>query len=221
MRFKPRSSEISLAHAAICALIALPLLAAQMQNASIDPPKQDTHGIIVANMDASVKPGDDFNQYANGGWIKRTEIPPDRGRVGGRAEAGPASGCPALSGEMIEWHTTAGTRGRPSSVPAVPARERAPQGSSAPAPRVWLPRGPVHPAEHSCRRQPSLVGPPAVDPRRVGAGDDGDRRRLQVRERWYLESGFFHRSGSGIVSAVFRELSGLAAPIWFHCHQQE
>jgi endothelin-converting enzyme/putative endopeptidase len=33
-------------------------------------------------MDASVKPGDDFNQYANGGWIKRTEIPPDRGRVG-------------------------------------------------------------------------------------------------------------------------------------------
>ena len=82
MRFKPRSSDISLAHAAICALIALPLLAAQPQNASIDAPKQDTHGIVVANMDASVKPGDDFNQYANGGWIKRTEIPPDRGRVG-------------------------------------------------------------------------------------------------------------------------------------------
>jgi putative endopeptidase len=82
MRFKPRSSGISLAHAAICALIALPLLAAQPQTTSIDAPKQDTHGIVVANMDASVKPGDDFNQYANGGWIKRTEIPPDRGRVG-------------------------------------------------------------------------------------------------------------------------------------------
>src|SRR5208337_4704718 len=25
-----------------------------------------------------VKPGDDFYQYANGEWLKRTEIPPDR-----------------------------------------------------------------------------------------------------------------------------------------------
>jgi predicted metalloendopeptidase len=33
------------------------------------------HGIVVANMDRSVKPGDDFFRYANGGWIKRTEIP--------------------------------------------------------------------------------------------------------------------------------------------------
>jgi len=29
-------------------------------------------------MDRSVKPGDDFYRYANGDWIKRTEIPPDR-----------------------------------------------------------------------------------------------------------------------------------------------
>ena len=41
-----------------------------------------THGIAVANMDRSVKPGDDFYQYANGDWIKRTEIPPDRGGIG-------------------------------------------------------------------------------------------------------------------------------------------
>ena len=39
------------------------------------------HGVAVANMDTSVKPGDDFYQYANGGWIARTEIPPDRGRI--------------------------------------------------------------------------------------------------------------------------------------------
>jgi putative endopeptidase len=39
---------------------------------------QETHGIAVANIDRSVKPGDDFYQYANGAWIKRTEIPPDR-----------------------------------------------------------------------------------------------------------------------------------------------
>ena len=39
---------------------------------------QETHGITVANIDRPVKPGDDFYQYANGAWIKRTEIPPDR-----------------------------------------------------------------------------------------------------------------------------------------------
>jgi predicted metalloendopeptidase len=29
-------------------------------------------------MDRSVKPGDDFYRYANGDWLKRAEIPPDR-----------------------------------------------------------------------------------------------------------------------------------------------
>ncbi len=47
-----------------------------------DPAKQETHGIVVANMDRSVKPGDDFYRYANGTWIKRTEIPPDRSDTG-------------------------------------------------------------------------------------------------------------------------------------------
>jgi putative endopeptidase len=60
------------------ALLALAPLAAYSQGA----PKQDAHGIVVANMDRSVKPGDDFCEYANGDWIKRTEIPPDRGGVG-------------------------------------------------------------------------------------------------------------------------------------------
>jgi endothelin-converting enzyme/putative endopeptidase len=40
------------------------------------------HGISVPNMDRSVRPGDAFYEFANGGWIKRTEIPPDRGRIG-------------------------------------------------------------------------------------------------------------------------------------------
>jgi putative endopeptidase len=56
------------------ALLALAQLAAYAQ----DAPTPETHGIVVANMDRSVKPGDDFYRYANGDWIKRTEIPPDR-----------------------------------------------------------------------------------------------------------------------------------------------
>ena len=40
-------------------------------------------GIEKAAMDTSVKPGDDFYAYANGGWMKSTEIPADRSSVGG------------------------------------------------------------------------------------------------------------------------------------------
>ncbi len=40
------------------------------------------HGIDTAGMDRSVKPGDDFFDYANGTWIKNTEIPADRSNYG-------------------------------------------------------------------------------------------------------------------------------------------
>jgi putative endopeptidase len=36
------------------------------------------HGLDLSSIDRTVKPGDDFFRYANGGWIKSTEIPPDR-----------------------------------------------------------------------------------------------------------------------------------------------
>ena len=45
-------------------------------------PEKDAHGIDVANMDRSVKPGDDFYGYAVGDWMKRTQIPPDRAYIG-------------------------------------------------------------------------------------------------------------------------------------------
>ncbi|HXY10754.1 MAG TPA: hypothetical protein VEI52_23180, partial [Terriglobales bacterium] len=65
-------------NAAAYALFALVSLAAFSQEVSTP----ETHGIVVANMDRSVKPGDDFYHYANGDWIKRTEIPPDRSYIG-------------------------------------------------------------------------------------------------------------------------------------------
>src|SRR5271156_1140799 len=61
---------------------AWPLAAALTVFAQDAPAGQETHGIAVANMDRSVKPGDDFYDYANGDWIKRTELPPDRARIG-------------------------------------------------------------------------------------------------------------------------------------------
>ena len=42
----------------------------------------ESHGIAVQNIDRSVKPGDNFYLYANGEWIKKTEIPADRASIG-------------------------------------------------------------------------------------------------------------------------------------------
>jgi predicted metalloendopeptidase len=49
------------------------------------PPKAGAsrfHGLDLAGMDRSVAPGDDFFAYANGAWVKRTEIPGDLGSFG-------------------------------------------------------------------------------------------------------------------------------------------
>ena len=43
------------------------------------------HGPDLAGMDVKVVPGDDFYAYANGGWIKATEIPADRSSYGSAA----------------------------------------------------------------------------------------------------------------------------------------
>ncbi|HEY0302303.1 MAG TPA: M13-type metalloendopeptidase, partial [Rhizomicrobium sp.] len=39
-------------------------------------------GFDLSGMDTSVKPGDDFFEYANGAWFRRTEIPADRSSIG-------------------------------------------------------------------------------------------------------------------------------------------
>ncbi|MEY4160999.1 MAG: hypothetical protein RLZZ136_1620, partial [Pseudomonadota bacterium] len=44
-------------------------------------------GIDTGALDKTIKPGDDFYAYANGGWMKRTEIPADRSAIGGFAVA--------------------------------------------------------------------------------------------------------------------------------------
>src|SRR4051812_34433068 len=68
-----------LAVLALTASPALPVLSAQTARDSSSP------GIDVSGMDRSVKPGDDFFAYANGTWLKRTEIPADKSSYGAGA----------------------------------------------------------------------------------------------------------------------------------------
>jgi putative endopeptidase len=49
--------------------------------AHAQPAEPPAPGIVIANMDLSVKPGDNFYRYANGAWLNRAVIRPDRGEV--------------------------------------------------------------------------------------------------------------------------------------------
>lgn len=74
----------SLARLAMITLATLFLAAyvVRAQTSALAATTAPVHGIGAANMDPAVKPGDDFYLYANGAWIQRTEIPPDRSGVG-------------------------------------------------------------------------------------------------------------------------------------------
>ncbi|MEO6226035.1 MAG: M13 family metallopeptidase [Sphingomicrobium sp.] len=51
-------------------------------NSASEAAKGTELGITPASMDTSAKPGDDFFQYANGSWVKNTQLPPDRSSLG-------------------------------------------------------------------------------------------------------------------------------------------
>src|SRR5258707_15583516 len=58
---------------------------AQTQGEITSPTPEDKNPPLpfdTANMDTSVKRSEDFFMYANGGWIKRTPIPPEYSRWG-------------------------------------------------------------------------------------------------------------------------------------------
>ncbi|HLZ74034.1 M13 family metallopeptidase [Phenylobacterium sp.] len=57
---------------------ALAIVGAAPQALGAGKAKFGTWGYDATSMDASVKPGDDFFKYVNGGWDKRTQIAPDR-----------------------------------------------------------------------------------------------------------------------------------------------
>jgi putative endopeptidase len=57
---------------ALPVFLTIPFSAAPAEPPAIDP----------TNMDSRAKPGDDFYQYANGGWLERNPIPPEYSRWG-------------------------------------------------------------------------------------------------------------------------------------------
>ncbi|MFI4949756.1 MAG: M13 family metallopeptidase [Caulobacterales bacterium] len=67
----------------ILAGVAIAAVAGMSQPAfAAGKPKFGDWGYDATSMDASVKPGDDFFKYVNGGWDKRTQIAPDRTAAG-------------------------------------------------------------------------------------------------------------------------------------------
>jgi len=60
------------------ALATASLLAIVPMSADAAKPRFGSWGYDATAMDSAVKPGDDFFDYVNGAWFKRTEIAPDR-----------------------------------------------------------------------------------------------------------------------------------------------
>ena len=77
-----RSNSFACLAIIILATLFLAADAVRAQSSTTAATTTPVHGIAIANMDPAVKPGDDFYLYANGAWIQRTEIPPDRSGVG-------------------------------------------------------------------------------------------------------------------------------------------
>ncbi len=46
-----------------------------------DPQMMGASGVDLKSMDRGIAPGDDFFRYVNGGWLRDTPIPSDRGRI--------------------------------------------------------------------------------------------------------------------------------------------
>lgn len=62
--------------------IKISLLAAAVVMASCAKKEELTSGINKKNMDTTVNPGDNFNNYVNGAWLKTMKIPADKSSYG-------------------------------------------------------------------------------------------------------------------------------------------
>jgi putative endopeptidase len=65
-----------------CMLFAASVLFAAATRAEVPAGTPEGRGLDPQNLDAKVKPSQDFYQYANGGWLARTPLPPEYSRYG-------------------------------------------------------------------------------------------------------------------------------------------
>jgi len=65
-----------------CLVVALSPLSAQDKPTFAEAEQYKPWGVDLSGRDTSIKPGDDFDLYVNGGWNKRTEIPGDQPEAG-------------------------------------------------------------------------------------------------------------------------------------------
>lgn len=69
------------------ALLLALFASASLATPAVAAPAIPPWGLHLDYIDRSVKPGDDFFAYANGGWVKTAEIPPDRSFAGAWLES--------------------------------------------------------------------------------------------------------------------------------------
>src|SRR5205823_1085921 len=75
-RIDTRKTEGYLMRFRICAALLAALSTAAAFAA--DKPQYGSWGFDSSGMDAKTRPGNDFFRYANGAWLDRTRIPPDK-----------------------------------------------------------------------------------------------------------------------------------------------
>lgn len=68
---------------AVLAMVLFGFSACQPEGGNTTTTSDEPRGIILANMDTTLSPKDDFYNYVNGNWMKTTEIPADRTIWGG------------------------------------------------------------------------------------------------------------------------------------------
>jgi endothelin-converting enzyme/putative endopeptidase len=65
----------------LLAFVALACSSPANPQADPDTAPQTGHGVVLVDMDRSLKPGDDFFRYSNGNWLRTNVIPADRSSV--------------------------------------------------------------------------------------------------------------------------------------------
>src|ERR1700759_1678329 len=61
----------------LLSLLAMPVFVAACNQPAQKAADKQPEDILKTNIDSTVNPGDDFFDYANGGWIKKNPIPGD------------------------------------------------------------------------------------------------------------------------------------------------